>query len=191
MRLRHFTNTRDCISHLHAQGYHVTAAHCPSVEPAEHDANCSDGAGEAVEPDVGTTLTELDLTSKTAVIFGNEFAGMTDEALELADSTFFIDIGGFAQSLNVSAAAAIVFHHAAMQVKAAGPQPPAAVERTVCEYYARSLASKGWYVKHTTHSTLYFSHPSTIVAQSSAKNKLFLLLYNLPFPPPPGRSTTC
>jgi len=73
---------------------------------------------------------------------------MTNEALELADSTFYIDSGGFAQSLNVSAAAAIVFHHAAVQVKAAGPPPPESVERTVCEYYSRCLASKGWTFEH-------------------------------------------
>ena len=127
------------------------------MEPAEHDGAGSDGGGgggggagetETVELDAGTTLTELDLTKKTAVIFGNEFAGMTNEALELADSTFFIDSGGFAQSLNVSAAAAIVFHHAAVQTKAAGPPPPESVERTVCEYYSRSLASKGWTFAH-------------------------------------------
>lgn len=155
LRLNHFTTTRECVLHLQAHGYHVTAAHCPSVEQVKHDGAGSDGGGgdgggasEIGEPDAGVTLTELDLTKKTAVIFGNEFAGMTNEALELADSTFYIDSGGFAQSLNVSAAAAIVFHHAAVQVKAAGPPPPESVERTVCEYYSRCLASKGWTFEH-------------------------------------------
>jgi len=71
LRLNHFTTTRECVLHLQAHGYHVTAAHCPSVEQVKHDGAGSDGGGgdgggasEIGEPDAGVTLTELDLTKK-------------------------------------------------------------------------------------------------------------------------------
>ena len=47
------------------------------------------------------------LAAPTAWVFGPEAAGLSDEALALADRTVRIPIGGRAESLNLSAAAAI------------------------------------------------------------------------------------
>lgn len=45
---------------------------------------------------------------KIAVIMGNEKFGITDEARALADHTFHIPMRGFAESLNLSAASAVI-----------------------------------------------------------------------------------
>jgi tRNA (guanosine-2'-O-)-methyltransferase len=60
-------------------------------------------------------LYELDFTQKTAIIFGNEHRGLSKEAEELADETFFIPMHGMVQSLNVSVSAAISIYEALRQ----------------------------------------------------------------------------
>lgn len=58
---------------------------------------------------------ELDLTEKTALVFGNEHRGISDEAEEIADEKFIIPMYGMVQSLNVSVAAAVVLYEAQRQ----------------------------------------------------------------------------
>jgi tRNA (guanosine-2'-O-)-methyltransferase len=53
-----------------------------------------------------TSLWELSFPGKRALVFGNERHGVSDEALALADGTFWIPMRGFTRSLNVSAAVA-------------------------------------------------------------------------------------
>ena len=53
-----------------------------------------------------TSLWELGFPGKRALVFGNERNGVSDEALALADGTFWIPMHGFTRSLNVSAAVA-------------------------------------------------------------------------------------
>lgn len=63
--------------------------------------------GEAATP-----LQHLDLARPTALVFGNEHAGVGEEVLALSDGTFRIDMLGFAQSLNLSVSVAISAFHA-------------------------------------------------------------------------------
>ena len=42
-----------------------------------------------------------------ALVFGNEERGLSREAVELADESFFIPMSGFAQSLNLSVTVAV------------------------------------------------------------------------------------
>ena len=51
-------------------------------------------------------IQELDLSQPTALIFGNEHEGVSEDVVELADATFIIPMVGFVQSLNISVAAA-------------------------------------------------------------------------------------
>ncbi len=60
-------------------------------------------------------LYEFDLTKPTAFVFGNEHAGVTDEAASLADSTVYIPMMGMIQSLNVSVACAVTIYEALRQ----------------------------------------------------------------------------
>ena len=48
----------------------------------------------------------------TAVIFGNEHAGVSAEAESLADGSYAIPMAGFVESLNVSVAAAVTLYAA-------------------------------------------------------------------------------
>lgn len=60
-------------------------------------------------------LYEFDLTKPTAFVFGNEHAGVTDEAAHLAHSTVFIPMMGMIQSLNVSVACAVIIYEVLRQ----------------------------------------------------------------------------
>jgi len=67
-----------------------------------------------------TRLYELDLTQKTALVFGNEHAGVSEEIRELADGNFIIPQQGMIQSLNISVACAVSLYEAYRQKEQAG-----------------------------------------------------------------------
>jgi tRNA (guanosine-2'-O-)-methyltransferase len=66
------------------------------------------------------SLFELDLTQKTALVFGNEHAGVSDEMSALADGNFIIPQVGMIQSLNISVACAVTLYEAFRQKQQAG-----------------------------------------------------------------------
>ena len=80
-------NTVACIKNLKAQGYKVVAT-------TPHN------------PDV--LLPDFEITEKTAIIFGTEGKGLTQDALELADIKLKVPIYGFTESFNISVSAALV-----------------------------------------------------------------------------------
>lgn len=61
------------------------------------------------------SLYNLDFTKKTAIVFGNEHRGLSNEAEKFADERFFIPMYGMVQSLNVSVSAAICIYEALRQ----------------------------------------------------------------------------
>lgn len=54
----------------------------------------------------------FDFTRKTAIVFGNERDGVSGEMLAAADDRCYLPMAGFAQSYNISVAAAIALYHA-------------------------------------------------------------------------------
>lgn len=54
----------------------------------------------------------MDWKQRTALVFGNEVNGVSEELLSLADATCCVPMTGFVESLNISVAAAIVLHEA-------------------------------------------------------------------------------
>jgi TrmH family RNA methyltransferase len=82
----------DAVAHLRAQGLQVLA---------------TTGAGADDLDDLADAGV---LAAPTAWIFGPEAAGLSDEALSLADRTVRIPIAGRAESLNLSAAAAVCLY---------------------------------------------------------------------------------
>lgn len=62
----------------------------------------------------------LDLVKPTALVFGNEKRGVTDEAAELADGTVSIPMQGMVESLNISVACAVTLYEAMRQRRVAG-----------------------------------------------------------------------
>lgn len=63
---------------------------------------------------------DIDYTKPTAILLGQEKYGATDEAIALADQPIVIPMLGMVQSLNVSAAAAVVLYEAQRQRQQAG-----------------------------------------------------------------------
>jgi tRNA G18 (ribose-2'-O)-methylase SpoU len=57
-------------------------------------------------------LDEIDWSQKTVLLFGNEHAGVSEEAKELADKRLVIPMYGFVESFNISVAAAMALKHA-------------------------------------------------------------------------------
>jgi tRNA (guanosine-2'-O-)-methyltransferase len=75
----------------------------------------------ATRPGSGTrTVYELDLTQRTAFVFGNEHRGVSEEAAGQADECIQIPMFGMIESLNVSVAAGVCLYEALRQRLAAG-----------------------------------------------------------------------
>lgn len=65
-------------------------------------------------------LYQLDLTCSTALVFGNEHSGVSDEIRARADGNFLIPQAGIIQSLNISVACAVTLYEAYRQKQRAG-----------------------------------------------------------------------
>ena len=81
--------TRACIATLRAQGYRILAMCMEDAVP----------------------IGELDFTQPTALVFGSEMEGVSQELLGLADARVTVPMGGFTQSFNISVAAALALYH--------------------------------------------------------------------------------
>lgn len=99
IRRRHYSTVEECYGALRAEGFRLYASAL---------------AGQSV------SLFDLSLSEKTALVFGNENRGVSDEAREKADGSFLIPMVGMVQSLNVSVAAAVSLYEAFRQRKTAG-----------------------------------------------------------------------
>jgi tRNA (guanosine-2'-O-)-methyltransferase len=56
-------------------------------------------------------LEELPVETKTALVFGSELRGLTDNAISKADGWVKVPMVGFTESLNISVSAAIVLYY--------------------------------------------------------------------------------
>lgn len=91
---RKFPSVAECYAQLRSEGFQILATRL--------DENARQ-------------LYEFDLTKPTAFVFGNEHAGVTDEAANSADATVYIPMMGMIQSLNVSVACAVTIYEALRQ----------------------------------------------------------------------------
>lgn len=89
----------DCYRDLRAQGFSIYATHL--------DASSQD-------------LYEIDLCRPTALVFGNEHRGVSEEAVEHADGSILIPMMGMVRSLNISVACAVSLYEALRQRRVAG-----------------------------------------------------------------------
>ena len=90
LTIRKYPNIQAAMAHLRQRGYRIWASRLD----------------ERAVP-----IDQVDLSQPAAFFFGNEHEGLSPEALRLADGSFIIPMVGFAQSLNVSVAAAITLFH--------------------------------------------------------------------------------
>ena len=88
-----------------------------------------------------SSLYEMDLTGRIALVFGNEHAGVSDEIRAMSDGNFIIPQVGIIQSLNISVACAVTLYEAFRQKNAAGqydrPGLPAARYKEVLKEWSR------------------------------------------------------
>ena len=89
-------NTLDCLTSLKHKGYKLIAT-------TPHKNDC--------------LLEELPLDKKTALLFGTELKGLSEEAISMADGFMKISMAGFTESFNSSVSAAICLYHLAPRIR--------------------------------------------------------------------------
>jgi tRNA (guanosine-2'-O-)-methyltransferase len=121
MRVWH--GTGECLQHLRARGYRILATHFEDARP----------------------LAEIDFTQPSALVFGNEHAGVSDAVLESADERVVLPMAGFTRSFNISVAAALCLYHIQQdRIRRGGTHGDLTAseqERLTAEFYLRSLAT--------------------------------------------------
>ncbi len=104
-----FRSVDDCFSYLKEKNMNIYTTHMSS------DAK---------------SLYELNLCNPSALVFGNEHSGVSDEALSKADGNFLIPQVGMIQSLNISVACAVSVYEGFRQRNSAGMYDKSAFSET-------------------------------------------------------------
>ena len=99
LTIHQFTDTKECFAELRKHFNKIFTTHLST-----------DAVG----------LYQLDLTQKTALVFGNEHSGVSEEIIALADGNFIIPQSGIIKSLNISVACAVSLYEAYRQKNIAG-----------------------------------------------------------------------
>jgi len=124
-------STEACFEHLRGDGYRIIAA------DVGHDA---------------VPISEADLTDRCAVVFGNELDGLSASARNGADAVVTVPMEGFAESFNISVAAAVALYEVHRQrVARYGASGDLSSE-------ARSRIRAVWYAKTVTNSKIVVEH---------------------------------
>ena len=89
-----WADVESCFGYLRSQSYRIAVA------------DVGDGA---------VPIGEVDLSQRTAFVFGNELEGVSQAARRMADLAITIPMTGFADSFNISVAAAITLYEAQRQ----------------------------------------------------------------------------
>lgn len=94
-----FEDTKSCIDKLRQDNYEIWATDLGQVATCltEEDLNPSGNGGKLIP-------------EKVAIVFGTEAVGCTTEMLNAADLRVYLPLRGFADSLNLSVATALVVH---------------------------------------------------------------------------------
>lgn len=91
-----YQTTTDCIAELKGQGYQIIAT----------------------TPHHGSSfLHDFKLNHKTALFFGTEKEGLSEEVMQKADDFLKIPMVGFSESLNISVSAAIIIQELTQQLR--------------------------------------------------------------------------
>jgi len=85
--IHRFSTIQECISNLKSKGYQIIAT-------TPHNDSC--------------LLHEFDISKPSALFFGTERDGLSDEVLQQADGFLKIPMVGYTESLNISVSAAII-----------------------------------------------------------------------------------
>lgn len=105
-----------CIDDLRSRGFQIVATSLEAAQP----------------------LSDIDFNRPTAVVFGNERDGVCPEILEASDANVILPMNGFAQSFNISVAAALTLYHTLLS-GAAPDLDPTQQQLLRAIYYLRSV----------------------------------------------------
>lgn len=122
LEIERWDESRSCAERLKSQGYRIVTTHLEAAVP----------------------IHEVDFSVPTAIVLGNEREGVSEAMLEHADQNVIIPMSGFAQSFNISVAAAICLYHVRLARDRAGMATDLTVEqlrRVRAEYYLRSVGA--------------------------------------------------
>jgi tRNA (guanosine-2'-O-)-methyltransferase len=123
--------TEGCFEQLRGDGYRIVAA----------------DVGETAVP-----ISDLGLTDRCAIVFGNELEGLTDAAREGADALVTVPMEGFAESFNISVAAAVSLYEIHRQRVArygtSGDLSPDARSRIRAVWYAKTVTNARRVIEH-------------------------------------------
>lgn len=89
-------NSKSCIEHLRREGYQIIAT-------TPNEDSC--------------LLEDFNIDKKTALFFGTEKEGLSEEVMKQADGYLKIPMVGFTESLNISVSAAIILQKLSVKVK--------------------------------------------------------------------------
>ena len=89
-------NTQECLQTLKEKGYKIVA-----TTPHTND----------------VTIDKLDLTQKTALVFGTELTGISEQAIQMADEFVKIPMYGFTESFNISVSAALCMYETTKRLR--------------------------------------------------------------------------
>ncbi len=93
VNIHRYTSTKECLNSLKKDGYRI-------VVTTPHEK--------------GKQLQDLTIDQKTALIFGTEITGISEEAVSMADEFVTIPMFGFTKSFNISVSVGIILHHLIM-----------------------------------------------------------------------------
>ncbi|SHH44519.1 TrmH family RNA methyltransferase [Winogradskyella jejuensis] len=94
--LNRYNSVKACIDDLKAKGYQIVAT-------TPHTNDCE--------------LMDFDVTKKSCFFFGRETEGLSDYAMQQANSFLKIPMVGFTESLNISVSAAIILQHVTSKLR--------------------------------------------------------------------------
>jgi tRNA (guanosine-2'-O-)-methyltransferase len=93
-----------------------------------------------------TSLYSMRFEAKTALVFGNERRGVSEEVLNAVDGTFWVPMRGFSQSLNISAAASACISRAVAwrdeHLGGSGDLPPEEAQALRERFYVLSIKQR-------------------------------------------------
>ena len=111
MSLTQHWDTESCIQSLRKQNYTVAVAdlhHPTSVPFSQLDFHVDTAPAEGEEEGAPGAVPTSSASKRMAIVLGNEVVGASATAREMADIHFYLPMRGFAESLNVSAFAALL-----------------------------------------------------------------------------------
>jgi tRNA G18 (ribose-2'-O)-methylase SpoU len=106
LTLREFANTTECVEALKETGHEIWATDLSQLAVPLTPESLQQVASES-----NGNINCWPLPRKLAIVFGTEAVGCSQEILEKADLRVYLPLRGFADSLNLSVATALIVHH--------------------------------------------------------------------------------